>query len=602
MISQFAKELIDAMPDIPSPLGNLTKKMTTQTESEEQRRIRDLEKVVAALRQENRELCRNNELFFATSSEHMSLVDRGYVYLAVSDAYLTAHNLRREEIIGHGVAEMLGRKIFDKKIKARLDQCLAGREVRYQDWFEFAGIGRRFMDVIYHPVFAADGAVSGVVVNSRDITELKEAYQQLATANDRLEQRVAERTSALAEANALLEEKIAEQKRAKQSLRQSEEGFRHLFYAIPDAVVISRLRDGLIRDVNDGFFAFTGYSREEALGKTTLSLGLWAGSADRRRIRDLLEQHGTVHNLEVEFRRQDGRRITALVSAVVIALDDESHILCVVRDISLLKETENNLLVARQKAEEAGRAKSAFLANVSHEVRTPLNAIIGFTEIIKDGMAGPVTSDQLAFLGDILASSYRLLKLIIDILDLSQLEAGRKDIKPERCDPVLLFDAWLEPFIKQTAEKGIALYTEIDPCLDVMTSDPRLVEKVVRELLGNACKFTPSGGAVGISAGREKQELRVTVWDTGIGMTEAQQERLFLPFQQGELSLNKQYEGVGLGLVLCRRFLEMLGGRIQVESAVGEGSRFTVFIPDMATAGKDTTPPGEPREEGNDKK
>jgi len=263
---------------------------------------------------------------------------------------------------------------------------------------------------------------------------------------------------------------------------------------------------------------------------------------------------------------------------------------------------ERNLRITRQKAEEAGQAKSAFLANVSHEVRTPLNAIIGFTEIIKDGMAGPVTSDQLAFLGDILASGYRLLKLIIDILDLSQLEAGSKDIMPERCDPVLLFEAWLESFRKQTAEKGIALYTEIDPCLGVMTSDPRLVEKVVRELLGNACKFTPSGGAVGISAGREKEELRVTVWDTGIGMTEAQLERLFLPFQQGELSLNKQYEGVGLGLVLCRRFLAMLGGRMQVESTIGEGSRFTFFIPDMAAAEEVATPPGEPREDANDKK
>ena len=576
--------------------------MTTQTESEKQRRIRDPEEEIAALRQENRELRRNNELFFANSSEHMSLVDRGYVYLAVNDAYLTAHNLRREEIIGHGVAEMLGRKIFEKQIKARMDECLAGREVRYQGWFEFAGIGRRFMDVIYHPVFAADGAVSGVVVNSRDITELKEAYQQLATANDRLEQRVAERTSDLAEANALLEEEIAEHRRDKQSLRQSEEWFRHLFYAIPDAVVISRLRDGLIRDVNHGFSVFTGYSREEALGKTTLSLGLWVDPADRRRMRELLEQNGTVHNLEVEIRRRDGQPATVHMSAAVIALQDEAYILSLAHDISLRKEVERNLRITRQKAEEAGQAKSAFLANVSHEVRTPLNAIIGFTEIIKDGMAGPVTSDQLAFLGDILASGYRLLKLIIDILDLSQLEAGSKDIMPERCDPVLLFEAWLESFRKQTAEKGIALYTEIDPCLGVMTSDPRLVEKVVRELLGNACKFTPSGGAVGISAGREKEELRVTVWDTGIGMTEAQLERLFLPFQQGELSLNKQYEGVGLGLVLCRRFLAMLGGRMQVESTIGEGSRFTFFIPDMAAAEEVATPPGEPREDANDKK
>ncbi len=243
-----------------------------------------------------------------------------------------------------------------------------------------------------------------------------------------------------------------------------------------------------------------------------------------------------------------------------------------------------DLTRARRAAEAANRAKSDFLANMSHELRTPLNAIIGFSEIMREGMAGPLAENQRDFLRDIWESGKHLLRLINDILDISKIEAGKTalELGEFSLNEVLKSCAFM---LKEKALKhGIALDLEVSDKVDFIIADQIKIKQVVLNLLSNAMKFTPDGGRVGISARRGEGCWLVTIWDTGIGIAEQDLSRLFLPFQQLEASATKKYEGTGLGLHLSRKFVEAHGGKIWVESAPGQGSRFSFTIPDRPSA------------------
>lgn len=560
------------------------------TGNELRQRAKELEALMAGLQQEKRAIerditarkrteavLRNYERIISTSREHMSLLDRHYVYQAVNDAYLTAHNHRREEIVGHSVAEMLGRETFEKLVKDKLDRCLAGEEVRYQGWFQFAGLGRLFMDVAYYPLVEADGSVSGVVVNARNLTDQHEAEEALRQAKEGFEIRVAERTAELLEVNARLEQEVVEHRRSEARL--------HLLSSAVEqtgeGIGIADLK-GTILFMNRAFAAMHGYEAAELVGRPIAMLH----TAEQLPCVEstLLQTMQTGEfSGEVMHARRDGSVFPGLMH--VSLLRDEGGtpiaIIGTVRDITDRKEIEEELRQARRAAEAASLAKSAFLANMSHEVRTPLNAIIGFADILKDGVAGQVTSDQQEYLGEIMDSGHRLLGLINDILDLSLFEVERTEIAREDVALGLLLGEGLDSFRDKARQRNIFLRLEIDPGIGTIASDERILRKVVARLLENALKFTPPGGSVGIEVGKENGELRITVWDTGIGISEEQLAGLFKPFQQGDSSLSKGYQGVGLGLVLCKRFLELLGGRIQVESEVQAGSRFICYLPDL---------------------
>jgi signal transduction histidine kinase/CheY-like chemotaxis protein len=227
----------------------------------------------------------------------------------------------------------------------------------------------------------------------------------------------------------------------------------------------------------------------------------------------------------------------------------------------------------------ANRHKSEFLASMSHELRTPLNAIIGFSEVLLERLFGDLTAKQEEYLRDILDSGRHLLSLINDILDLSKVEAGRMELELGRFSLSEALENGLTMVRERASRHGIVLSLEVEPAIDVIEADERKVKQIVFNLLSNAVKFTPDGGQVSITAGLDGDGVRITVWDTGLGIAPEDQERIFEEFQQvGGLDAPRR-EGTGLGLALARRFVELHGGQISVESAVGQGSRFTFTLP-----------------------
>lgn len=267
---------------------------------------------------------------------------------------------------------------------------------------------------------------------------------------------------------------------------------------------------------------------------------------------------------------------------------------------------QNELRLAMVQAESANLAKSEFLANMSHELRTPLNAIIGFSEFLMNGMAGPMTDKQKDFLNDVVESGRHLLSLINDILDLSKIEAGTVALEMSEFDLKTLIESSLLMFKEKSLKHGIKADFEVDSGIEDITADMRKLKQVIVNLLSNAFKFTPDGGSVRASARRVKSSelgvgssereriyyelktqhselngnfIEISVEDTGPGITPEDQKRLFLPFQQLEETLTKKHAGTGLGLSLCKKIVELHGGKIWVESEAGKGSRFIFIIP-----------------------
>jgi len=231
-----------------------------------------------------------------------------------------------------------------------------------------------------------------------------------------------------------------------------------------------------------------------------------------------------------------------------------------------------------RQLEVASQHKSEFLANMSHELRTPLNAIIGFSEVLTERMFGELNEKQEEYLKDIYASGTHLLSLINDILDLSKIEAGRMELELTDFHLPTALDNAVTLVRERAGRRSITLRVTVDDRLSEVRADERKIRQVVLNLLSNAIKFTPEGGRIEVRAASGDGFVEVSVSDTGVGIAPADQEAVFEEFRQAGTSAAKQ-EGTGLGLALCRKFVELHGGEIRVQSEVGRGSTFTFTIP-----------------------
>jgi signal transduction histidine kinase len=232
-----------------------------------------------------------------------------------------------------------------------------------------------------------------------------------------------------------------------------------------------------------------------------------------------------------------------------------------------------------RQLEAASRHKSEFLANMSHELRTPLNAVIGFSEVLLQRMFGDLNPKQDEYLKDIYASGQHLLSLINDILDLSKIEAGRMELAPAPFHLPSALENAVTLVRERAARHGITLQVDVDPRLGELVGDERKVKQVVLNLLSNAVKFTPEGGRISLKAHRLDSTVEIAVTDTGIGIAPEDQAAIFEEFRQVGSDEARKQEGTGLGLTLAKKFVELHGGRIWVESKLGSGSTFTFTLP-----------------------
>ncbi|MGZ9005104.1 MAG: sensor histidine kinase, partial [Burkholderiales bacterium] len=242
----------------------------------------------------------------------------------------------------------------------------------------------------------------------------------------------------------------------------------------------------------------------------------------------------------------------------------------------------NEIQAKSRELELANRHKSEFLANVSHELRTPLNAIIGFSEVLRERMFGDINVKQAEYLEDIHDSGKHLLSLINDILNLSKIEAGRMELELSRFDVRDVLQNALNVVREAASRRSIALALEVETSVSDWVADERKVKQIMLNLLSNAVKFTSEGGRIAVTATRAGSALQIAVSDTGTGIAADHVDLIFEEFRQVGADHVRRSEGSGLGLALTKRFVELHGGAISVESALGKGSTFTVTLPERS--------------------
>jgi cell cycle sensor histidine kinase DivJ len=261
-------------------------------------------------------------------------------------------------------------------------------------------------------------------------------------------------------------------------------------------------------------------------------------------------------------------------------LAGDVRVVAVTRDITERKAQEAELLRAREVAEEASHAKTRFLANVSHELRTPLNAIIGFSEMLGAEVFGPLADPrQREYVNLIHESGSHLLQVVNDILDMSKIESGTFDVVPEPFDLLNLIDGVRQMMAHQAEERGLVLKLAGGFDLPEVVADRRACKQILINLLSNAIKFTDRGGSVALGARRTGDEVELFVRDTGIGISDKDLARLGTPFVQADSGYDRRHEGTGLGLSVVKGLTDLHGGRMIIESRLGEGTCVTVALP-----------------------
>ena len=422
------------------------------------------------------------------------------------------------------------------------------------------------------PVWDAQGKIVKLSGTVLDITALKTAQHELEALNHDLEKRVEERTM---------------------EVRQSEATYRALFENSNDGIFLISPQ-GVEVKANIRGIEMLGYTPEEyeafiqSSGGNPMALTEEQADANARFEAVLRSEYVPLYDRTLI--RKDGTPVHTEINLSAVRDPNGQIILVqsVVRDISerkkaeeALRESRDRLSAANIALEKASRLKDEFLASMSHELRTPLTGILGLSEALQLQTYGPLTEKQIKSLKTIESSGRHLLDLINDILDLSKIEAGKLDMQFEMCAVGDICQASLQLIKGMAHQKKQNITFSMNPSAITARADARRLKQILVNLLSNAVNFTPEGGKLGLEVkGSDEENLvRFTVWDQGIGIKSENLPKLFKPFMQLDSSLSRQYSGTGLGLSLVQRMAELHGGRIQVESVYGEGSRFTVTLP-----------------------
>lgn len=383
---------------------------------------------------------------------------------------------------------------------------------------------------------------------------------------------------------------ITERNQALLELQQSEERFRRLFESLGDAVFVTKVGDsdrGRILEVNSAALQQTGYTRSELLQMNILNDLCVEGSGDISTDdwEEKIEKGEIITASEMK-KRKDGTTYWTEVIITPFEYRGVNASLSINRDITLRKKTEQDLIMALEKATESDRLKSAFLTNMSHEIRTPMNGILGFSDLLKTpGLSG---DEQQEYIRIIEKSGKRMLNTLNELIDISKIEAGQVNISLSEVDVNIEMEEIYELFMPDAEIKGIEFKLEnrLAPQQSLIKSDAIKLHAVLSNLINNAIKFTRSGSVrFGCILKTEQVPiLEFYVKDTGIGVPKARQKAIFDRFVQADIEDKEVYEGSGLGLSISKAYLDLLGGKIWLESdpdsaSGGKGSVFYFTIP-----------------------
>jgi len=354
--------------------------------------------------------------------------------------------------------------------------------------------------------------------------------------------------------------------------------------------------DGSTRErVNDAFCRLVGYSRRELLDNPYEVLTHPDDLPRSLELRRMLAE-GEVNSIAMEKRyvHKDGHAVWGSVSSSVIRDEDGKvlYFVSFIEDISARKMAEQSLKEASEEALEASRAKSRFLATMSHEFRTPLNAILGFSEMMRSEIFGPLGDPRYRdYTASIQESGELMLALVNDVLDLSAIEAGKRELTLEEIDPAILIQYGVRTFETLAEHKRITLTADLPASLPRVKADRRAVLQIVLNLVSNAIKFTEPEGHVAITAGARDEGLAIIVKDSGTGIPEDVLPTVTEPFTRTHSNPHLAQVGTGLGLSIVKALTQAHGGRLTIASRMGKGTKVTVLLPfDPDAAGADRVP------------
>ena len=335
--------------------------------------------------------------------------------------------------------------------------------------------------------------------------------------------------------------------------------------------------------INDSFVRIYGWKRDDLIGKEFLSMITPDEREQARRNHEEFMKSGIRSSGEMKILRKDGSIANALFTTAALELSHGRRFqVTTIMDISMRKQMEITLRLAKEQADTANHAKSTFLANMSHELRTPLNAILGFSEMMMKETFGKLGNEKyIEYLGDIHLSARHLLEIINEVLDMSKIEAGKVELDEERFDIHHLIQAVVRMMDSRAFSSGLKIREDVQENLPPLFADSRLVRQILINIVGNSVKYSKSGGTIDVRALiADNGDLQLVVADTGIGIPKDKIQDALEPFGQVNKSADSSgVQGTGLGLPLAKAMAELHGGSLILESEVGKGTTVTVTLP-----------------------
>lgn len=436
------------------------------------------------------------------------------------------------------------------------------------------------------PVRGAKSEITHFIAVKEDISARILAERRIAEQN----QLISAQNEEYQTINETLRETIEQLERSQTRFRKAMEGI-HSYIYFTEYVE----GDPVFHYHSPGCLQISGYSADELQNNRELWFSM-IHPDDRELVQAYVaDVHSgkTTAGAEYRITHKDGHIVWIMnhYSAEKDAVGRLQRVQGFIIDMTDRIALEHDLLEAKLSADRANRAKSDFLASMSHELRTPLNSVLGFSQLLVQNREKNLNQEQLNYLVNINSSGSHLLAMINDILDLSKIEAGKIDLNKRPFNLRPLLQALIASFQAQASEKNIRLQLRIADTIGSIVADETKVRQILFNLLSNAIKFTGRGKSVGLDASAQNGLLCLLVWDEGIGIAEEDSRRVFNPFEQVRAN-NQKNKGTGLGLAITEQLVELHGGRIQLESQLGQGSRFTIYLPGHSSTLLEEQPAG----------
>ncbi|MFA9390388.1 MAG: ATP-binding protein [Prolixibacteraceae bacterium] len=367
-------------------------------------------------------------------------------------------------------------------------------------------------------------------------------------------------------------------KRLLNEITTQEEKFSKAFHSVPYAIIVTRLSDGKLIEVNKGFETMTDYTSREAIGKTSSSLNLWKNIVDRQKVTTTLRSNEKVKEMEFEFQKKSGEQFAGLISSEIIHIDNEECLISIINDVTLKKAHELELRNQASQLTELNATKDKFFSIIAHDLKNPFNSIVGLSEVLVLQAEEKNFDGIKKFAESIHQSSLRVMDLLLNLMVWSKSQSQGIRFSPEKFELNLLINEITLLLSNNAEQKSIAIEKEIAENTMIF-ADKAMTNTILRNLISNAIKFTSSDGKILVSAEKQENGVIIKVRDNGVGISKTELEKLFRIDENHSTPGTQNEQGTGLGLILCKEFVERHGGKIWVESEVGLGSTFYFTIP-----------------------